>query len=160
MINQCTCTSCILGCNDFFLAWVVQLPSLTCTWCFFAGGQQEEELSRQYDAMLSTWLRKLEQVENSPKRKYVLLISFWKKYSFSRTFKSIASHYLSTIYVVCRSKELKAREVFEKYFPELRRQREQNERVNRCVRWLLRTDLHRWCVCKAEPHWPAPVVCA
>lgn len=59
---------------------------------------RQQQMAQQYGKMMQDWLKKVEKVENSPKRKM---------------------------------KDAKNREFFEKMFPELRKQREDKERLNR-----------------------------
>ena len=62
--------------------------------------QQEQELCKRYDELMEDWEKKVERVENNPRR---------------------------------RAKDAKAREYYEKQFPEIRKQREQQERFQRLV---------------------------
>uniref|UniRef100_S4R6P2 SANT domain-containing protein n=1 Tax=Petromyzon marinus TaxID=7757 RepID=S4R6P2_PETMA len=60
--------------------------------------QREQELCKRYDELMEDWEKKVERIENNPRR---------------------------------RAKEAKTREYYEKQFPEIRKQREQQERFQR-----------------------------
>lgn len=61
---------------------------------------QEQKLCQRYDQLMEAWEKKVERIENNPRR---------------------------------RAKESKIREYYEKQFPEIRKQRELQERMQRLV---------------------------
>lgn len=60
---------------------------------------QEQKICQRYDQLMEAWEKKVERMENNPRRK---------------------------------AKESRTREYYERQFPEIRKQREQQERFQRC----------------------------
>lgn len=75
--------------------------SLTPSWCSracFMLCTQEQKICQRYDQLMEAWEKKVERMENNPRRK---------------------------------AKESRTREYYERQFPEIRKQREQQERFQR-----------------------------
>lgn len=60
---------------------------------------QEQKICQRYDQLMEAWEKKVERMENNPRRK---------------------------------AKDSRTREYYERQFPEIRKQREQQERFQRC----------------------------
>lgn len=67
-------------------------------------GAQEQKICQRYDQLMEAWEKKVERMENNPRRK---------------------------------AKESRTREYYERQFPEIRKQREQQERFQRWASFII-----------------------